>query len=310
MKTYPLDPQYKLLRHFRLPLWRSGSAQLQAAMRLWPCPSDQRTEVCTEQVAGPDGNSIPVRVIRPRGIRKNAPCLFYIHGGGFYFSSAPYHFTFAKEYAVRADCVVVYPDYRLAPKYPYPAAAEDCWAAYVWTTEHAQALGIDLNRIAVGGDSAGGDLAAVMTLMARDRKAVQPMFQMLIYPVTDRRLETESSRRYRDAPVWNTALSEKMWAYYLPELPKEHIEYASPMEAPDFAGLPEAYLEVAEFDSLRDEGLNYAAALEAAGVKVTRHETRGTPHGFEFVSNAPLTLQTVRHRAEILKAAFENASAE
>jgi acetyl esterase/lipase len=172
-------------------------------------------------------------------------------------------------------------------------------------TEHAQSLGIDPNRIAVGGDSAGGNLAAVTALMARDRKAVQPMFQLLIYPVTDRRMATESSKAYRDAPVWNAALSEKMWAYYLPVLPAEHIEYASPMEAPDLTGLPDAYLEVAEFDSLRDEGLNYAAALEAAGVKVTRHETRGTPHGFEFVMSAPLTLRTVLHRAEILKAAFE-----
>ena len=305
MKTYPLDPQYKLLRHFRLPLWRRGSAQLQAAMRLWPCLSDARTEVSLAHVAGPDGNDIPVRVITPRGLPAGAPCLFYIHGGGFYFSSAPYHFMFAKEYAVRAGCVVVCPDYRLAPKYPYPAAAEDCWAAYVWVTEHAQDLGIDAKRIAVGGDSAGGNLAAVMALMARDRKAVQPMFQLLIYPVTDRRMQTDSSKRYRDAPVWNTALSEKMWAYYLPVLPAEHIEYASPMEAPDLTGLPEAYLEVAEFDSLRDEGLNYAAALEAAGVKVTRHETRGTPHGFEFVTNAPLTQATVRHRADVLRKAFE-----
>ena len=305
MKPYPLDPQFKLLKHFRLPLFRRGSAQLQAAMRLWPCIADERTEVELVQVPGPDGNLIPVRVIRPRGIRNNAPCLFYIHGGGFYFAVAPYHYTLAKEYALRAGCVVVFPDYRLAPKHPYPAAAEDCWAAYVWMLENAQRLGIDLTRIAVGGDSAGGNLAAVTALMARDRKAVQPMFQLLIYPVTDRRMETDSSKRYRDAPVWNTALSEKMWAYYLPELPKEHIEYASPMEAPDLSGLPETYLEVAEFDSLRDEGLNYAAALEAAGVKVTRHETRGTPHGFEFITNAPLTHQAVRHRAEILKAAFE-----
>ena len=305
MKTYPLEAQLKLLTHFRLPLWRRPATQLQAAMRLWPCLSDARVEVCTEHLSGPDGNRVPVRVMRPRGMKKNAPCLFYIHGGGFYFPCAPYHYTLAKEYAVRAGCVVVFPDYRLAPKYPFPAAPEDCWAAYVWMTEHAAQLGIDSARIAVGGDSAGGDLAAVMTLMARDRGGVPPMFQLLIYPVTDRRMATESSRRFRDAPVWNTALSEKMWAYYLPTLPAEHIEYASPMEAPSFEGLPEAYVEVAEFDSLRDEGIAYAATLEAAGVKVTRYETKGTPHGFEFITNAPLTRSTVRHRAEILRAAFE-----
>ena len=305
MAKYTLDPQFRMLTHFKLPLWKWPAVPLQTGMRLWPVLSDKRVAVTTEQVPGPDGNRIPVHVMRPRTLKNDAPVFFYIHGGGFYFPSAPYHYTFAKEYAVQAGCVVVYPDYRLAPKHPYPAAAEDCWSAYVWMTEHAAQLGIDLSRVAVGGDSAGGDLAAVMTLMARDRKAVQPMFQLLIYPVTDRRMQTPSARRYRDTPVWNAALSEKMWAYYLPTLPAEHIEYASPMEAPSFAGLPEAYVEVAEFDSLRDEGLNYAAALEKAGVKVTRHETKGTPHGFEFISGAPLTLSTVRHRAEILRAAFE-----
>ena len=305
MAKYQLDPQYKLLTHFKLPLWRWPAAPLQRAMRLWPVRSDDRVEVTTERVPAADGDEIRVLVMRPRHLGKAAPCLFYIHGGGFYFASAPYHFAFAREYALRAGCVVVYPDYRLAPKHPYPAAAEDCRAAYLWMTEHAAQLGIDVKRIAVGGDSAGGDLAAVMTIMARDRGGVQPMFQLLIYPVTDRRMQTESARRYRDVPVWNAALSEKMWAYYLPTLPAEHIEYASPMEAPSFEGLPEAYVEVAEFDSLRDEGLAYADALEAAGVKVTRHETKGTPHGFEFVSGAPLTQATVRHRAEILRTAFE-----
>lgn len=305
MAKYTLDPQFKVLTYFKLPLWRWPAVPLQAGMRAWPVLSDARIEVTTERIPVAGGDTIRVLVMRPRGLKNNAPCFFYIHGGGFYFPSAPYHYAFAKEYAVRAGCVVVYPDYRLAPKYPYPAAAEDCWAAYTWMTAHADTLGVDVTRIAVGGDSAGGDLAAVMTLMARDREAVQPMFQMLIYPVTDRRMQTESAKRYRDVPVWNAALSEKMWAYYLPTLPAEHIEYASPMEAPSFAGLPEAYVEVAEFDSLRDEGLNYADALEAAGVTVTRYETCGTPHGFEFISGAPLTRDTVRHRAEILRAAFE-----
>lgn len=306
MAKYNLDPQYKILTHFKLPLWKWPAVPLQAGMRLWPVLSDDKVQVTTERIPGPDGNKIKVYVMRPRGLNGSVPCFFYIHGGGFYFPSAPYHYSFAKEYAWRAGCVVVYPDYRLAPKHPYPAAAEDCWAAYRWTVENAAKLGIDTSRIAVGGDSAGGDLAAVMTLMARDRNAAaKPMFQLLIYPVTDRRMGTASAKAYRDVPVWNAALSEKMWAYYLPELPTEHIEYASPMEAKSFEGLPEAYVEVAEFDSLRDEGKAYADALEQAGVKVTRYETHGTPHGFEFISGAPMTKATVRHRAEILKEAFQ-----
>lgn len=305
MGKYPLDPQFESLQTVEPKLKRATALPLQTVFSLMPFPSDKRTKVTTKRIPGPDGNRIRLRVIRPRKRKKDAPCLFYMHGGGFYFPSAPYHFTLMKEYAVRTGCVIVYPDYRLAPKHPYPAAVDDCWTAYDWMLKHAAKLGINTKRIAVGGDSAGGNLAAVMALMARDRGVQQPMFQLLIYPVTDRRMETSSARRYRDTPVWNTALSEKMWAYYLPTLPTEHIEYASPMEAESFAGLPDAYVEVSEFDSLRDDGLNYAAALEAAGARVKRYETIGTPHGFEFVLDAPIAQDAVDHRVDALKEAFE-----
>ena len=181
------------------------------------------------------------------------------------------------------------------------AAAEDCFAVYRWLLRSAGDLRIDPERIAVGGDSAGGDLAAAVTLMARDRGEKLPCFQMLIYPVTDRRMLTESTKRFPDTPVWGARDSVKMWAYYLPALPAEHIEYASPMEAPSVAGLPPAYLEVAEYDSLRDECLAYGRRLEAAGVPVEYHETHGTPHGFEFITNAPITRAAVAKRIEVLK---------
>ena len=305
MSRYPLDPQFRLLSNFRLPLTRAICGPSQAFLRAVPCRSDERTLVRRFHVIGPDGNRIPTLIIEPRRAPNILPCLVNIHGGGFIFAAAPYHYTLAKEYALQANCRVVFPDYRLAPKHPYPAAAEDCWAVWQWTVQNARVLGIDPERIAVGGDSAGGELSAAVALMARDRGEKQPVLQMLVYPVADRRMETESSRRFRDAPVWNTALSEKMWEYYLPELPKEHIEYASPNEAPDLTGLAPAYVEAAEFDSLRDEALSYADRLEQAGVPVQRHETRGTPHGFEFVTKAPISQAAIAHRAEVLRKAFE-----
>lgn len=270
-------------------------------MRLWPCHSDQETEVKRVFVSGPDGNRIPARIIRPKGLKGALPCLNYIHGGGFYFCAAPYHYTLAKQYAVGLGCVVVFPDYRLAPKHPYPAAAEDCFSVYQWILNHAKELEIDSDRVMIGGDSAGGNLAAAVTLMARDRGIKMPIYQMLVYPVTDRRMKSERSLRFRDTPVWNTAASEKMWKFYLPVLPKEHIEYASPLEAPSLKGLPPAYLEVAEFDSLRDEGLAYGKRLEEAGIQVTYYETKGTPHGFEFVFNAPITQAAIKHRMDVLR---------
>ena len=305
MMKYNLDKQFRLISHLHLPLQRWMAAPSQILLRAWPCRSDAQTEVQRMTVVGPDGNRIPVRIIRPRGVSGVLPCLYDIHGGGFVFAAAPYHYTLAKEYAARVGCAVIFPDYRLAPKYPYPAAAEDCFAVWRWLLHNARVLQIDPERIAIGGDSAGGDLTAAVTLMARDRGEKLPCFQMLIYPVTDRRMQTESTRRFPDTPVWGARDSVKMWEYYLPALPAEHVEYASPLEAPSVAGLPPAYLEVAEFDSLRDEGLAYGRRLEEAGIAVEYHETRGTPHGFEFVTNAPITRAAVAHRAEVLRKALK-----
>jgi acetyl esterase/lipase len=298
---YPLDKQFWAVSRLHLPLQRWMASPSQIMLRALPCRSDRDTEVQRMMVVGPDGNRIPTLIIRPRGTFGALPCLYDIHGGGFVFAAAPYHYALAKAYAARVRCAVVFPDYRLAPKHPYPAAAEDCFAVWRWLLQNACVLKIDPERIAIGGDSAGGDLAAAVTLMARDRGEKLPCFQMLIYPVTDRRMQTESTRRFPDTPVWGARDSVKMWEYYLPTLPAEHIEYASPLEAPSVEGLPPAYLEVAEFDSLRDEGLAYGRRLEAAGIPVEYHETRGTPHGFEFVTNAPITKAAVEKRIEVLK---------
>ena len=301
MSKYALDPQYKRIEHLFLPLFRGLGTPIQTMMRLWPCRSDQETEVKRVLVPGADGNRIPTLIIRPKGRSGSLPCLNYIHGGGFYFCAAPYHYALAKRYSVSLGCAVVFPDYRLAPKYPYPAAAEDCFSVYQWLMDHAKEYGIQPDRVIVGGDSAGGNLAAAVTLMARDRGIHMPIYQMLIYPVTDRRMQTDSSRRFRDTPVWNTAAAEKMWKFYLPVAPKDHIEYASPMEAPSLDGLPPAYLEVAEFDSLRDEGLAYGKRLAEAGIPVKYYETHGTPHGFEFVYKAPITQAAIAHRIDVLR---------
>ena len=301
MTRYPLDRQFRLISGFHFPLSRRLSVPLHGFVRAWPCVSDKQTVVKRVRVTGPVGNDIPTHIITPRNAKGRLPCLYYIHGGGFYYPCAPYHYALAKQYAVKAGCVVVFPDYRLTPQHPFPAAPEDCWAVYQWLRKESAALGIDPERVAVGGDSAGGNLAAALTLMARDRGEKLPCFQMLIYPVTDRRMQTESTRRFPDTPVWGARDSVKMWEYYLPALPAEHVEYASPLEAPSVEGLPPAYLEVAEFDSLRDEGLAYGRRLEAAGIPVEYHETRGTPHGFEFVTNAPITRAAVARRIEVLR---------
>lgn len=306
-EKYRLAVEFEPLRHVKLPLIKPLTIPVQAVMRMFPCMPTEEVRVKRIEIDGSDGNKIPTLVIEPRcRSGEKMPCLVYYHGGGFIFPAAPYHFELAKRYALDSNCVVIFPDYRLAPGYRFPAAPEDCYSAYVWTVNHSEELHIYTDRIAVGGDSAGGNLAAVVPLMARDRNQKMPCFQMLIYPVTDRRMQTPSSLEYYDAPVWNTNSSRKMWEFYLLEKHTEPLEYYSTVESRDLTGLPDAYIEVAEFDSLRDEGLEYAAKLSDAGCKVTMHQTYGAPHGFELITKNPIVEDSIRRRCEILRTAFRN----
>ncbi len=200
---------------------------------------------------------------------------------------------------------MIFVQYRLEPKNPHPTPAEDCYAALRWTFENADKLHVDKSRIAVGGDSAGGALAAAVCQMARDRGGNMPHFQLLVYPVTDRRMQAESCKKYTDTPMWNAKLSVKMWKGYVQDENVLDIAYASPMEAKPFDDLPSAYVETAEFDCLRDEGIAYAEALRKAGVSVDLNEPKGTMHGFDIVEKAPTTGAAVKVRIEFMRKLFE-----
>ncbi|EKD88168.1 MAG: heroin esterase, partial [uncultured bacterium] len=171
---------------------------------------------------------------------------------------------------------------------------------------NSKELGIDKNKIAIGGDSAGGALAAAVNLMALDRNTSTACFQLLIYPVTDARQQTESIRKYIDTPLWNSRQTEKMWKLYLKDEIPDKKEYASPVEAESLENMPAAYIEVAEFDCLRDEGINFAEALQKNGVQVELNKTTGTIHGFEIAESSELVHQIVAKRIEALKKAFNN----
>lgn len=262
-------------------------------------------EVISNRIKSYDGAEIEVLLFEPRGIVENSPCLVYYHGGGFFFGAAWYHYKIAKRYALEVGCKLAFVQYRLAPKNPHPTPSEDCYAALKWTFENSSSLGIDKNRIAVGGDSAGGALAAAVCQMARDRGTDMPCFQLLVYPVTDRRMDTESNRKFIDTPMWNSTLSAMMWQGYVQDENLSNIAYASPMEANSFAGLPDAYVETAEFDCLRDEGIAYADALKAAGVDVVLNETKGTMHGFDAATGATVSKNAVARRIQYMKKMFE-----
>lgn len=304
MGKYAISRQFYPFAMFQPPVRNADMAAFMGAFLRVPgwLMREDGLHVQRREIPGYKGEPIEVLILEPEGAENAKNCLVYFHGGGFLFPAAGYHYRLAVRYAKETPCKVVFVQYRLTPKHPFPVPAEDCYAAFRWAKEN-----LNCTHFAVGGDSAGGALAAAVAQMCRDRLGHCPLFQLLVYPVTDRRMDTESNHRFTDTPMWNSKLSEKMWEAYLPDPTTPNIAYASPMEAESFADLPPAYVETAEFDCLHDEGLAYAEALRAAGVSVWVNETLGTVHGFDIVQKAPITQAAVAARIDYMREIFYEA---
>jgi acetyl esterase len=234
-------------------------------------------------IPGP-GGSIPARLIRPQGSREDErlPVLVFFHGGGWVIGDLETHETLCRELANGAGCAVLAVDYRLAPEHRFPAAADDAVAALAWVAANATALSLDASRIAVGGDSAGGNLAAVAALAARDNGGPHLRYQLLIYPVTDLRRGSDS---YRARATGYTLGADSMAYFCAHYLGEEEAGLAmdwraSPLLHPDLSRLPPALVLVAEYDPLHDEGVQYAHALSAAGSPATLVNFERQMHGF------------------------------
>jgi acetyl esterase len=232
------------------------------------------------RIPGPNGE-IPIRIYWPKGLDAKAPVLAYFHGGGWVIGDLDTHDRPCRVLADEARCIVVATDYRMAPEHVFPAAAEDCVAAYAWIAANAASLGGDPSRIAVGGDSAGGNLAAVVAQQARKRGLTAPVFQLLIYPVTDMAANTSSYRTYGEGLPLSSAVMHWFIDHYLGKgRAGAADERAAPLVAKDLAGLPPAAVLLARFDVLLDEGVAYAEKLKAAGVPVTFRVYDTLTHGF------------------------------
>lgn len=266
---------------------------------------DKELDVSRHEIESYDGERIECFLVSPRSVAKNAPCLIYVHGGGFVLSAAGYHYKNAMRYAKEVGCKVVFVNYRLAPEHPHPVFFEDSYAAMRWAYDNAEALGIDTTRIGIGGDSAGSTLAVGVCLMARDRQhPVRFAFQMLPYPYLDARNNSESCKKYTDTPMWNSTLSGKIAPMTKADKSRPDYVYYSPVEADSFEGLPPAYIETAEFDCLHDDGILYAEKLRKAGIEVTLNETKGTMHGFDIMQKAKTTKAALAARIEFMKKVF------
>jgi acetyl esterase len=234
-------------------------------------------QVDTRLVPGPV-QPLPVRVYRP-SLEQDLPALVFFHGGGFVVCNLDTHDRLCRNLANASGCVVVSVDYRLAPEHTFPAAAEDAYSATRYVAEHAAEFGVDATRIAVGGDSAGGNLAAVVALMARDRGGPPLTYQLLIYPLTDWVDTSPSMQEYGENHFLSHAVMGWFADCYVPSAGDRRTPYASPWYA-DLAGLPPAMVITGECDPLRDQAEAYARKLQNAGVSVVQKRYEGMIHPF------------------------------
>ena len=226
------------------------------------------------------GGDIPIRIYRPGGIEAPSPCVVYLHGGAFIKGSLDSADTVAWGVADETGMVVVSVDYRLAPRHPFPAGLKDCYAVVSFLCERGDALGVQGERLALWGDSAGGNLAAATCLMARDRGGPRITAQALSYPCLTDELTSDSYLRYAESPGLRTANMDVAWSHYLGHRRPTGDPHAAPLKAEDLSDLPPAHIHYAEIDPLADDAVRYAERLTAAGNEVVLRCARRMIHGF------------------------------
>lgn len=295
----PLDPQTAELLQLLAAADAKPFSELQpdecrqafsTLVSMFPSSDAKLASIEDRRIPGPAGE-IPIRIYTPEG---EGPfgILVYVHGGGFVIGSVEDYDPTCREVCAAAGCIVVSVDYRLAPEHPFPAAPDDAFAALQWVAEHAEQFNGDAQRIVIGGDSAGGNLTAVMA--QRARKAGGPVLrgQLLIYPATDVAADTQSMRDNAEGYLLTRADMEYFVGHYVPADADIENPDLSPARAGSLADLPPAWVATCEFDPLRDDGEAYAEALRAAGVDVTAKRYDGAIHGsWNFFSSLTLGRQ-------------------
>ncbi|MFC7340070.1 alpha/beta hydrolase [Saccharopolyspora griseoalba] len=270
-------------------------------------PRQEVAAVEDHEIPGSAGVRVPIRVYRPAGrTAASLPVVVYFHGGGWVLGDLDTHDGVARAMANGVGAIVVSVGYRLAPEHRYPAAVEDAYSATVWAAEHAASLGGDPARLAVAGDSAGGNLAAVTALLCVERGTPQLRFQLLVYPVTDHDFDTRSYLESTEECLLTRQHMMWFWDQYAPDRELRDHPHASPLRADDLTGLPPAHVLTVGMDPLLDEGRKYAERLREAGVPTSTQHCEGLFHG--FVGGAellPVAGEAMSEAHAVLRAALE-----
>ena len=268
---------------------RATASAVLASLEIPPNPRVTQEDI---SIAGPEGApDITVRVYRPVDASGPLPGIFYIHGGGMVLGELDDENPAAELICEQVGAVVVSVEYRLAPEHPYPAAVEDCYSGLEWLSKNVAELGVDAERLAIYGASAGGGLTLATALLARDRGGPALTFMMPIYPMIDDRHETASSQEITDIGVWDRAGNIEAWEWYLGG--QEADQYAAPARAADLSGLPPAFIDVGTVDLFLDEDIAFAQRLMQAGVPVELHVHPGAFHATELVAPQSVLSQRI-----------------
>jgi acetyl esterase/lipase len=302
-----IHPELQSIQGHRLPMNRWALAVLQKFLSTVNSLHRRKFASSFTRVSIPsaDGFRVPAWIIRPETVKSPAPALVYYHGGAFVMKPAPQHFENALRYAREAECIVVFVEYRLAPQHPFPAGFNDCYAALQWTLANADSLGVDRTLVAVGGDSAGGGLAAGVAQRALQEGGLSLRGQLLIYPAVDLDCKRPSTSAYASVPPFKDASASAIAATYLGHPASQGMpRYASPLNG-DLSQLAPAYVEIAQFDLLHDQGNAYAQALADKGVSVEFNEIQRGVHGFDLLAaGSSVAKEAMQRRVQFLRRIF------
>ncbi len=308
---YPFDPELAValpqVPHFNLSDVEESRRLDREFCALAPSVDSTGVEIREWNVPVSEGEMM-VRVYSPHSGPGELPAIYDLHAGGFCVGSVESNHGRNVELAQQVGAVVISSNYRLAPEHPYPTPLEDCYAGALWIVEHAVELGVDPERIAVHGRSAGASLAAGICLLARDRGTLRIAFQYLGYPPLDDRLQTPSMVRFVDTPMWDRPNAELSWAHYLGDAAErgEVSIYAAPGRAEDLSRLPPACVTAMQFDPLRDEDIDYARRLLSADVPTELHVYPGTFHGSGAIPSAWISEREADEEVAVLQRALHH----